>query len=62
MADEDEEGVTLEEILVEIVDAQLELVEAISTGKPLADSEALKVRLNDIRDLLDSYNGDAGDD
>ncbi|QAY79499.1 hypothetical protein [Sphingosinicella sp. BN140058] len=58
MADEDEEGVTLEEILVEIVDAQLELVEAISSGKPLTDSEALKLRLNDIRDLLESYTGD----
>lgn len=58
MADEDEEGVTLEEILVEIVDAQLELVEAISSGKPLTDGEALKLRLNDIRDLLESYTGD----
>ena len=52
MADEEEEGVTLEEILIEMIDAQLELVEALSSGRPLTDGEALKVRLIDMRDLL----------
>ncbi|HEY0044621.1 MAG TPA: hypothetical protein VGB62_08740 [Allosphingosinicella sp.] len=52
MADEEEGGVTLEEILIEIVEAQLELVEAVSSGKPLADSEGIKARLMDIQDLL----------
>ncbi len=54
MADEDEEGVTLEEILIEIVDAQIELVDAVSTGRPLGDAEELKLRLNDLRDLLEN--------
>jgi hypothetical protein len=52
VADEEEEGVTLEEILIEMIDAQLELVEALSSGRPLTDGEALKVRLIDMRDLL----------
>ena len=49
---EDEEGIGLEEILIEILEAQIELVDAISSGKPLADGEALKLRLVDLRDLL----------
>jgi hypothetical protein len=52
VADEEEEGVTLEEILIEMLDAQIELVDAVATGRPLADSEGLKVRLLDMRDLL----------
>ena len=52
MADEDEDGVSLEEILIAIVDTQLELVEAISTGKPLTDAEELKLQLHDIREML----------
>ena len=61
MTDEDEEGVSLEEILVEIVEAQLELIEAISTGRPLTDVEALKLRLTDIRDMLADY-AEAGEE
>ncbi len=51
---EDEEGVGLEEILIEIVDAQIELIECLATGKPLTDGEALKLRLSDLRDLLEN--------
>ncbi len=52
MVEEDEEGVGLEEILIEIVDAQIELVECLTTGRPLTDGEALKLRLNDLREML----------
>ena len=51
--DEDQDGVSLEEILIAIVDAQLEIVEAVSTGKPLTDAEELKLQLHDIREMLD---------
>lgn len=51
---EDEEGVGLEDILIEIVDAQLELVECLTTGKPLTDGEGLKLRLSDLRDMLEN--------
>ena len=52
MTEEDDAGVSLEEPLIAIVDAQLEIVEAVSTGKKLADSEALKTQLNTVRELL----------
>ena len=61
MAEEDEEGVTLEEILIEMIDAQLEIVDAVSSGRPLADGEALKVRLSDLRDLLSDAMDDEED-
>jgi len=51
---EEEEGVTLEEILIEILDAQIELVEAVASGKPLTDGEGLKLRLNDLREILEN--------
>ncbi len=53
MATDDEEEISLEEILVEILDAQIALVEAVSGGTPLTDAEGLKVRLRDLRDLLE---------
>ncbi len=61
VAEEDEEGVTLEEILIEMIDAQLEIVDAVSSGRPLADGEALKVRLSDLRDLLSDAIDDEED-
>jgi hypothetical protein len=54
VADEDMEGISLEEILVEMLDAQIALVEAVSGGKPLTDAEGLKDRLHDLRDLLEN--------
>lgn len=59
MSDEFDEGVTIEEILIEIVDAQIEFVEAVTTGKPLGDPEGLKLRLNDLRDLLENALDDS---
>ena len=54
VADEDMEGISLEEILVEMLDAQIALIEAVSGGKPITDAENLKNRLHDLRDLLEN--------
>ena len=54
VADEDMEGISLEEILVEMLDAQIALIEAVSGGKPIMDAENLKNRLHDLRDLLEN--------
>jgi hypothetical protein len=51
--DEADEEISLEEILVEILDAQIALIDAVSGGTPLEDADGLKVRLHDLRDLLD---------
>ena len=52
MDEEAEDGVSLEEILIAMVDVQQEILEAVSSGKPIADSEGLKNQLLDVRDLL----------
>lgn len=62
MATDDDEEITLEEILVEIIDAQIALIEAASSGTPLADAEGLKVRLRDLRDLLEEAGLESNDD
>jgi hypothetical protein len=62
VADEEPEGITLEEILIEMIDAQLEIVEAVSSGSPLTDPEELKGRLGDLRDVLESALEDPEDD
>ena len=59
---EDDEGISLEEILVEMLDAQIALIEAVSGGKPLLDAENLKGRLNDLRDLLEQAVMDPDED
>jgi hypothetical protein len=53
VTDDDEEGISLEEILVEILDAQIALIDAVSGGNPLTDSDGLKLRLHDLRELLE---------
>ena len=59
---DDDEGISLEEILVEMLDAQIALIEAVSGGKPLPDAENLKDRLNDLRDLLEQAVMDPDED
>jgi hypothetical protein len=58
VADQEPEGITLEEILIEMIDAQMEMVEAVSSGTPLADPDELKGRLSDLRDVLESALAD----
>jgi hypothetical protein len=53
MANEDEEGISMEEIIIEMLEAQIEVIQAVSSGKPLADAENLTSRLQDLRDLLE---------
>jgi hypothetical protein len=59
--EEAEDGVSLEEILIAMVDVQQEILEAVSTGKPVANSDALKDQLQDVRDLLMSALVDPGE-
>jgi hypothetical protein len=59
---EDDEGISLEEILVEMIDAQIALIEAVAGGKPLPDAENLRGRLNDLRDLLEQAVMDPDED
>ena len=54
MTDDEPQGITLEEILIEMIDAQLELVEAVAGGKKLEDADDLRGRLNDLRDVLEN--------
>jgi hypothetical protein len=62
MADEDDETISLEGILVEIIDAQLAMIDAIAGGKPLTDVESLQARLNDLRDLLEQSDAEADEE
>lgn len=53
MADEQEfEEITLEEILDEMIDAQIQIVDAISGGGKLPDPEELKGRLQELQEIL----------
>jgi hypothetical protein len=53
MDDNEDETITLEEILVEMIDSQLALIDAVTGGEVLTDPDALKERLQDLRDLLE---------
>jgi hypothetical protein len=62
VTDEEPEGITLEEILIEMIDTQTELVDALSSGEPLADGEGLKARLQDLREVLENALDEPEDD
>jgi hypothetical protein len=51
MSDELEE-ITLEEILDDIIDAQIQIIDAVSKGKPVADAEELMARLQALQEIL----------
>ena len=51
MSDELEE-ITLEEILDDIIDAQIQIIDAVSKGKPVADAEELMGRLQGLQEIL----------
>jgi len=51
MSDELEE-ITLEEILDDIIDAQIQIIDAVSKGKPVADAEELMARLQGLQEIL----------
>ena len=53
MDENEDETINLEEILVEMIDAQLALIDAVTGGEVLTDPDALKERLQDLRDLLE---------
>ena len=49
---EELEEITLEEILDEMLDAQIQIVDAVANGRPLPDAEDLKGRLQELQDIL----------
>jgi hypothetical protein len=51
MSDELEE-ITLEEILDDIIDAQIQIIDAVSKGKPVTDAEGLMARLQELQEIL----------
>lgn len=51
MSDELEE-ITLEEILDDIIDAQIQIIDAVSKGKPMANGEDLMARLQELQEIL----------
>lgn len=51
MSDELEE-ITLEEILDDIIDAQIQIIDAVSKGKPVANGEDLMARLQELQEIL----------
>lgn len=51
MSDELEE-ITLEEILDDIIDAQIQIIDAVAKGKPVADAEDLMARLQALQEIL----------
>ena len=51
MSDELEE-ITLEEILDDIIDAQIQIIDAVAKGKPVADAEELMARLQALQEIL----------
>ncbi len=51
MSDELEE-ITLEEILDEMLEAQIQIVDAVSGGAKLADPEELKGRIQELQEIL----------
>ena len=58
MSDELEE-ITLEEILDDIIDAQIQIIDAVSKGKPLANGEDLMARLQELQEILRGADEDA---
>lgn len=54
VTDDNVEEISLEEILVEIIDTQIALIDAVAGGQALADADGLKNRLEDLRDLLEN--------
>jgi hypothetical protein len=61
MSDELEE-ITLEEILDEMLEAQIQIVDAVSGGGKLADPEELKGRLQELQEILRGSDLDADND
>jgi hypothetical protein len=51
MSDELEE-ITLEEILDDIIDAQIQIIDAVSKGKPVTNGEDLMARLQELQEIL----------
>jgi len=60
MSDELEE-ITLEEILDEMLEAQIQIVDALSSGSKLADPEELKGRLQELQEILRGPDIDSDD-
>ena len=58
MSDELEE-ITLEEILDDIIDAQIQIIDAVSKGKPVANGEDLMARLQELQEILRGADEDA---
>ncbi|MGS1017057.1 hypothetical protein [Allosphingosinicella humi] len=58
MSDELEE-ITLEEILDDIIDAQIQIIDAVSKGKPMANGEDLIARLQELQEILRGADEDA---
>jgi hypothetical protein len=58
MSDELEE-ITLEEILDDIIDAQIQIIDAVSKGKPMANGEDLMARLQELQEILRGADEDA---
>jgi hypothetical protein len=58
---EELEEITLEEILDEMLDAQIQIVDAVANGRALPDPEDLKGRLQELQEILRGSDEDEGD-